>query len=95
MRIAAAILPLALAGLAGCGDSGERTAESETPASEAQVSTELPGTVVSDAALNAAAEAAANIAASPPPTVVPVPVPIPAGNTAAGAEQATGNKIGN
>ena len=88
MKIRAAILPIALAGLAAC-DDGERTAESETPVSEAEVSTELPETVVSDATLNAAADAAANIAASPPPTVLPVPVP--AGDAAQGTQQGTGN----
>lgn len=94
MKIAAtaAILPVALAGLAACGDAGERTAEAETPVSEAEVTTELPNTVVTDATLNAAAEAAANIVASPPPTVVPVPVP--AGEGAQDMQQGTGNEAG-
>ena len=74
----AAILAAAAA-LAACGND-ERQAEAETPVSEAEVSTELPESVVSDEALNATAEAAADVAASPPP-VVAVPVPPPANAT--------------
>ena len=64
----------ATAALAACG-ADERQAEAETPVSEAEVSTELPESVVSDEALNATAEAAADVAASPPPAVIPVPAP--------------------
>ena len=79
-----ATVAAAALGLAACGDN-ERTAEAETPVSEAEVSTELPEGVVSDTQLEAAANAAAEVAAMPPPDVVPVPVPPPAGNGAAGA----------
>lgn len=77
----------ALLTLAACGE-GDRTAEADTPVSEAEVSTELPETVVTDEQLEATANAAAEMAASPPPQVVPVP--IPGGEGAAGA----GNQVG-
>lgn len=76
--------------ITGCSD--ERTAEADTPVSEAEVSTDLPESVVSDQQLQATANAAADIAATPPAEVVPVPVP--AGNTAAtrdGSATATTN----
>lgn len=57
--------------LAACDNT--REAESETPVSEAEVSTELPETVVSDEQLEATANAAADMAATPPAVVVPVP----------------------
>ena len=47
----------ASAALAACDDG--REAEAETPVAEAEVSTELPETVVSDAELQEAADAAA------------------------------------
>ena len=80
----AAVLPLA-----ACGN--ERTAESETPVSEAEVSTELPESVVSDTTLNATADAAAEMAATPPATVIPVPVDGTT-NGAAGADAQAGNE---
>lgn len=51
----------------------DRSAEAETAVSEAEVSTELPEEVVSDAQLEATANAAADVAAAPPPIVVPAP----------------------
>lgn len=61
----------------------ERTAEADTPVSEAEVSTDLPESAVSDQQLQATANVAADIAATPPPEVVPVPVPV--GNQSANA----------
>ena len=58
------------AALTACGD---REAEGETAVSEAEISTELPESVVSDEQLQAAADAAAQVAATPPPQVVVVP----------------------
>ena len=69
---AAALLSGAFA-LSACGDE-DRTAEAETPVSEAEVSTELPEGVVSDQQLEATANAAADLAATPPAEIVPVPV---------------------
>ena len=66
-------LLIAAAVLSGCG--GDREAEADTPVSEAEVSTELPESVVSDNQLQASANAAAQVAATPPPEVVFVPVP--------------------
>jgi hypothetical protein len=63
----------ALLALSACGE-GDREAEAETPVSEAEVSTQLPESVVSDEQLEATANAAADIAASPPAQIVPVPV---------------------
>lgn len=77
----------ALVAVAGC--ENERTAEADTPVSEAEVSTELPDTVVSDEQLEATANVAADIAATPPPEVVPVPV-----TTGNGAATATSNTTG-
>lgn len=68
----AATAAAALVAVAGCNN--DRTAEADTPVSEAEVSTELPESVVSDEQLEATANIAANIAATPPPEVVPVPV---------------------
>ncbi len=66
-------LVIGLGLLSACG--GDRDAEAETPVSEAEVSTELPESVVSDNQLQATANAAAQVAATPPPEVVVVPVP--------------------
>lgn len=55
--IGMAALFAASAALAACGDS--REAEAETPVAEAEVQTELPETVISDAELQDAAEGAA------------------------------------
>ncbi len=88
-----AMFALVLGGLSAC--EGERTAEADTPVSEAEVSTELPETVVSDAALNATANAAAQVAATPPAQIVPVPVPV--GGTASpgatGQQNMTANQM--
>lgn len=73
---------LGAASLAACG--GDREAEAETPVAEAEVSTELPETVVSDNRLEATANAAAQVASTPPSQVVVVPVPV-GGNGQAGA----------
>ena len=70
--------------VAGCDN--ERTAEADTPVSEAEVSTELPETVVSDEQLQASADAAAQVAATPPSGVTVVPVP--SGGAAAGTNTA-------
>lgn len=78
-------------GVAAC--DGERTAEAETPISEAEVSTELPETVVSDQRLQAAAGASAAMAASPPAQVVVVPGP-PAAAQMQGAQPAAGAQAG-
>lgn len=88
-RTATASIAASIA-LSGC--EGERQAEANTAVSEAEVSTELPESVVSDDQLQTSAEVAANLAASPPPEVAVVPVPV--GNEpAAAADQAntTGN----
>lgn len=69
----------AVAIIGGCGN--ERTAEADTPVSEAEVSTDLPESAVSDERLQASADAAAQVAATPPSEVIAVPVP--AGNGAA------------
>ena len=82
--VKASVLALGAAALAACDDS--REAEADTPVSEAEVSTELPESVVSDDQLQATANAAADVAASPPAAVVPVPVPADGG--------ATGNQAG-
>ena len=58
------------ASLAACGD---REAESETAISEAEISTDLPESVVTDEQLQATADAAAELAATPPPQVMVVP----------------------
>ena len=55
LSIGAALL-LSTGALAACGD---REAESETPVAEAEVSTDLPESAVSDAQLQGAANAAA------------------------------------
>lgn len=81
----------ALLALSACG-GGDREAEAETPVSEAEVSTELPETVISDEQLEATANAAADLAASPPAQVLPVPVP--GGQGAAGAGQAGAGQAG-
>ena len=89
-----AALPIAAAAaLAACND--DREAEAETPVSEAEVSTELPESVVSDAALNATANAAAEVAATPPARVVPVPVPVGQGGNGAGADGQGAEAAGN
>ena len=79
--LAVAALVAGAVTVSACGE-GDRTAEAETPVSEAEVSTELPEGVVSDQELQATANAAAEIVATPPAQVVPVPV---------GGAQATGN----
>ena len=84
VRISTFLIPCAAIALTAC--QGERTAEAETPVAEAEVSTELPESVVSDRALEATANAAAQVASSPPPVVIPVPV----GNGAT-AQPSTGN----
>lgn len=66
--------------LAGCDET--REAESETPVAEAEVSTELPESAVSDAQLEAAANVAADMASQPPPAVIAVPAPEGSGQTA-------------
>lgn len=77
------------ASLAACGD---REAEGETAVSEAEVSTELPETIVSDEQLQATANAAAEIAATPPTEVVVVPAgPNQAG--AAAGQATTGSAV--
>ena len=58
--------------LAGCGEDG-RTAEAETPVSEAEVATELPENVLSDQQLQETADVAAEMAASPSADTVPEP----------------------
>lgn len=58
--IGMAALFAASAALAACDDS--REAEAETPVAEAEVETELPETVLSDAELQDTAEAAAESA---------------------------------
>lgn len=74
----------ALLALSAC--EGDREAEAETPVSEAEVSTELPETVISDEQLDATANAAADLAATPPAQIVPVPAgPGAAGQAGAGA----------
>ena len=78
---------LAASGLALSACDRERSAEAETSVSEAEVSTELPESVVSDQRLEAAANASAAVAASPPARVVVIPAapgtPPPAGQAAA------------
>jgi hypothetical protein len=86
-RFRTILISSAMMALAAC--QGERTAEAETPVAEAEVSTELPETVVSDPALQATANAAAQIASTPPPVVVPVPV-----GSAAPPQMQTGNMAG-
>ena len=81
---ARAALPL-IGAVALTACSGDREAEAETPVAEAEVSTELPESVVSDNRLEAAANAAAEVASSPRPEVVFVPVP--AGGGAQGNQQ--------
>lgn len=61
----------ALMALAAC--DSDRTAEAETPVSEAEVSTEMPESAVSDEQLEATANAAADIAATPPSELAPAP----------------------
>lgn len=73
---------LGAAALAACG--GDREAEGETPVAEAEVSTELPESVISENQLEATANAAAQAASTPPAQVVVVPVPAGQG----GAQQA-------
>ena len=82
--VRALVAGLGAAALAACG--GDREAEGETPVAEAEVSTELPESVVSDNQLEATANAAAQAASTPPAQVVIVPVP--AGQ---GGGQQTGN----
>ena len=82
-------IALGAASLAACG--GDREAEAETPVAEAEVSTELPETVVSDNRLEATANAAAQVASTPPSRVVVVPVPVGSNAQAnAGATAPTG-----
>lgn len=57
---AAAVLALSAGGLAAC--NGERKAESETGAAEAEVKTDQPEAVVSDQSLQNAADNAASAA---------------------------------
>lgn len=79
-----ALICIGAASVAGC--SGDREAEAETPVAEAQVSTELPESVVSDNRLEATANAAAQVASTPPSQVVVVPVPVGGnGQASAGA----------
>ncbi len=59
--------------LAGCGEDG-RTAEAETPVSEAEVATELPENIFSDQQLQQTADVAAEMAASPSADAVREPV---------------------
>ncbi len=88
--IGLAAVSAALVALSACGDS-ERSAEAETPISEAEISTELPESVLSDNQLEATANAAAELAATPPGQVVGVPV---APDGSAGGVTAT-NQMGN
>ena len=62
--LAAAGLLAGAAVLAACGDK-ERTAEAETPAAQAEVTTKLPENQVSDQQLQSAAEGAAAVAETP------------------------------
>ena len=82
----------ALVAMSACG--GERSAEADTPVSEAEVSTELPESVVSDEQLQATANAAAELAATPPAQVLPVTVPSE-GATAANNQMGAGNAATN
>lgn len=82
----AAIGSASLIALSGCDN--ERSAEADTPVSEAEVTTELPESAVSDEQLQMSANVAADMAASPPPEIVAVPVP--GGGTAAGENAAAG-----
>lgn len=82
-----------LLALTACGE-GERTAEAETPVSEAEVSTELPETVVSDNQLEATANAAAELAARPPAQVIPVPVPAGQAQQGQAGAQGAGAGVG-
>ena len=81
------LIGLGAASLAACG--GDREAEAETPVAEAEISTELPESVVSDNQLQATANAASQVASTPPSQVVVVPVPVGA-NGEAGAPQPQG-----
>ena len=81
------LIGLGAASLAACG--GDREAEAETPVAEAEISTELPESVVSDNQLEATANAAAQVASTPPSQVVVVPVPVGA-NGQTGAPQTQG-----
>lgn len=72
--------PFAAASLVACG--GDREASAETGVAEAEVSTELPETVISDERLQATAEGAAAVASTPPAQVVMVPGAPAAGTTA-------------
>ena len=86
--------------IAGC--DRERTAEAETPFSEAEVSTELPAATISDQQLQGAANAAAAVAAIPPSSVVvttavvpaPAPIAAPAADGAAIDASARANPMG-
>ncbi|HEY8617219.1 hypothetical protein [Phenylobacterium sp.] len=62
--LAAAALIASAAALTACGDK-ERSAEAETAAAEAEVTTKLPESQVSDQQLQAAAEGAAAVAETP------------------------------
>ena len=82
----AAVGSASLIVLAAC--DSERSAEADTPVSEAEVTTELPESAVSDEQLQATANVAADMAATPPPDIVAVPVQ--GGGTAAGGSAAAG-----
>lgn len=81
-----------LIALTGC--EGDRTAEADTPVSEAEVSTDLPETAVSDTQLEATANAAAEVAATPIPDAVAVPVPVDGTAAGNGAASAGNNTTG-
>jgi hypothetical protein len=77
--------------LAACGD-GKRTAEAETPISEAEVSTDLPEEAISDQDLQAMANAAADQAAEVPSAGPGVAAADAAAPDASGQTVTTGNQ---
>jgi hypothetical protein len=86
---AAAALLIAGASLAACGDK-ERSAEAETPAAEAEVTTKLPESQVSDQQLQAAAEGAAAVAETPQAAASVVVSPTPTGPATGSGGQPSG-----
>ncbi|WP_374470889.1 hypothetical protein [Phenylobacterium sp.] len=88
--LTAAALIAGAAALTACGGN-ERSAEAETPAAEAEVTTKLPESQVSDAQLQAAAEGAAAVAETPQAGSSVVVSPEPTGPaTGSGAQPSTG-----
>lgn len=88
VRLCALGASAALFSLSACDSDPRREAEAETPVAKAEVSTELPESVVTDEQLQTTANAAAQIASTPPPQIIEIPVNSGQPSGAANTDQA-------